>query len=195
MQAEASAPSATQTQSASRPRQRRPRGSKRGRGGANASESLSFRPASVAPPASQPPSANQAAPEASSPDNASRSRPSCRGRGRGGRAPQPDRRTADGRRFGGQLTQPDPATTQAQLQAEAAEFVPGQQNGSKPKTKPPRSNRDNRRGACLNHRHPISPPGLTRTSTTDTTNAPSAQARCKGTRRCGLATRAGLHST
>ena len=146
MQAEASAPSATQTQSASRPRQRRPRGLKRGRGGANASESLSFRPSSVAPPAAQAPSTSQAAPEASSSDNASRNRPSRRGRGRGGRAPQPDRRTADGRRFGGQLTQPDSATTQAQLQAEAAEFVPGQQNGPKPKTKaPPKQPRQQKR--------------------------------------------------
>ena len=137
MQAEASAPSATQTQSTARPRQRRPRGPKRGRGGANASESLNFRPASVAPPTAHVSSENQAAPEASSSDNASRNRPSRRGRGRGGRGPQPDRRTADGRRFGGQLTQPDSATTQAQLQAEAAEFVLGQQNASKPKTKAP----------------------------------------------------------
>ncbi|GAB7334622.1 hypothetical protein MBLNU13_g06588t2 [Cladosporium sp. NU13] len=146
MQAEASAPSTTQTQSASRPRQRRPRGPKRGRGGANASESLNFRPASVAPPAAQLSSENQAAPEASSSDNASRNRPSRRGRGRGGRGPQPDRRTADGRRFGGQLTQPDSATTQAQLQAEAAEFVPGQQTGSKPKSKaPPKPPRQQKR--------------------------------------------------
>jgi transcriptional repressor NF-X1 len=136
MQAEASGQPAAQTQSAPRSRPRRPRGAKRGRGGANAADSLAFRPASVAP-AAQAPTATSTTPEASASDNASRNRPSRRGRGRGGRGNQPDRRTADGRQFGGQLTQTDSATAQAQLQAEAAEFVPGQQTASRPKGKAP----------------------------------------------------------
>jgi transcriptional repressor NF-X1 len=142
MQAEASGQPATQTQSASRSRARRSRGAKRGRGGVNASDILSFRPASVAP-AAQHPAANHTIPETSVSDNASRNRPSRRGRGRGGRGNQSDRRTADGRQFGGQLTQTD---AQAQLQAEAAEFVPSQQAASRPKAKaPPKQPRQQKR--------------------------------------------------
>jgi transcriptional repressor NF-X1 len=146
MQAENSGQAATQSQSAPRSRPRRPRGSRRGgRGGAaNVSESLEFRPASVAP-ASQTVPSNRSAPSnqtASTPsetptsEGASRGRARRGGRGRGGaRGNQPDRRTADGRQFGGQLTQAD--SSQASLQAAAAEFVPGQQAGQKQKARAP----------------------------------------------------------
>lgn len=140
MQAENSGQAATQSQSAPKSRPRRPRGSRRGgRGGAaNVSDSLEFRPASVAPPSQTAPS-NRTAPsnqtvstpsEAPTSEGAPRGRARRGGRGRGGaRGNQPDRRTADGRQFGGQLTQAD--SSQASLQAAAAEFVPGQQAGQK----------------------------------------------------------------
>jgi hypothetical protein len=65
--------------------------------------------------------------------------------------------------------------------------------GQKPKRH--RSNHDNKSDVCQSLKRRILPPGLTRTSTTDTTNVPSVQVRCRGTPRCGLVTHAGLRST
>lgn len=111
---------------------RRRGGGGRGRGGRDAS--LALRPASVAPS-----SADVSSAEASAVEQGS-SRPRQPRRGRGGASARGrENRTVNGRPFGGQLTQ------DADLQGDAAVFVPGQQSGAQTSSKQPQRQRQQQR--------------------------------------------------
>lgn len=109
-------------------RHRRPRRAR----GDTTNESLSFRPASVAPDGnSEPPSAPTAHGPTNQSDAPTSARGGSRGKGRGGRvAPN---RMVNGRQFGGKLTQEEPyvsalSHSPQQLQGDAPAFVPGQES-------------------------------------------------------------------